>query len=43
MEKIQGRETKLILRDYLADYRSWLISILLLPLMYMYVYEFLSY
>ena len=36
LEKVQQRATKVILNDYTSDYKSRLIKLQLLPLMYMY-------
>ena len=36
LEKVQRRATKVILNDYTSDYKSRLIKLQLLPLMYMY-------
>ena len=37
--KVQRRATKFILNDYTSDYKSHLIKLQLLPLVYVYVYE----
>ena len=36
LEKVQRRATKFILNDYTSDYKSHLIKLQLLPLMYVY-------
>ena len=36
LEKVQRRATKVILNDYTSDYKSRLIKLQLLPLMYAY-------
>ena len=39
IEQLQWRATKYILQDYTADYKTRLINLQLLPLMYTYILE----